>query len=106
MSRRSINGHSRRRSNKRKSAIKMVGSPSAPESARMTTPGSMLTEISSPMKKKAIERLELDRAFNRKRRAKWYNAGSMHDSQGYEAQDQELSSLASTGQYIPPDSAI
>ena len=99
MSRRSINGHSRKRRNK--SAVKKTV-----ESATMQTQGSVLTEISSPMKKKAIERLELDRAFNRKRRAKWYNAGDMQDSRGYEAQDQELSSLASTGQYIPPDSSI
>ena len=100
MSRRSINGHSRRRSNKRSAMKKTVETPI------MQTQGSVLTEISSPMKKKAIERLELDRAFNRKRRAKWYNAGNMQDSRGYEAQDQELTSLASTGQYIPPDSAI
>jgi len=103
MGRRSINGHSRRRSNKRSAIKKTVETPN------MQTQGSVLTDISSPMKNVEIASgpaLAAYRAFNRKRKAKWYNAGSMQDSQGYEAQDQELSSLASTGQYIPPDSAI
>ena len=79
----------------------------AAEAPEMETAATTLTELSSdsPMKKKAIDKLELDRQFRRKSRAKWYNAGDMHGARDtYEAQD--FDNLATTGQYIPSDEAI
>tara|TARA_R110002050_G_scaffold296606_1_gene456847 strand:+ start:1110 stop:1328 length:219 start_codon:yes stop_codon:yes gene_type:complete len=72
MPRRSINGHSRKRS--------------------------------SVFKKKAIEQLELDRQFKRKRDAKWYNTTNKEEQ--WDAQEEELGNFASTGVTIPPDEAI
>ena len=90
MGRRSINGHSR----KRKTAFKMAAS----------------AEASSPLKaegSKAVTQLELDRSFRRKRKAKWYATGEgRNPGMDYSEQEGELQSLASIGQYIPPDSAI
>lgn len=75
MPRRSINGHSRKRS--------------------------------SAFKKKAIDRLELDREFKRKKHARWYNRGNMEsDTASVDAQAEELGNLASTGVVIPPDKAL
>ena len=79
----------------------------AAEAPQMETAATTLTQLSSdsPMKKKAIDQLELDRQFKRKRRAKWYNAGDMHGSRDtYEAQD--FDNLATTGQFIPSDTPI
>lgn len=86
MGRRSINGHSRRRKNKHEAA----------ESSPLKAVGS-----------KAVTQLELDRSFKRKRKAKWYATGEgRNEGVDFEDQNEELSNLASTGQYIPPDSAI
>lgn len=64
----------------------------------------------SPLKaegSKAVTQLELDRSFKRKRKAKWYATGEgRNEGVDFEDQNEELSNLASTGQYIPPDSAI
>ena len=78
----------------------------AAEAPEMETAATTLTELSSdsPMKKKAIDKLELDRQFRRKRRAKWYNRGDMSSADTYVAQD--LDELATTGQFIPSQKAI
>ena len=56
------------------------------------------------LKKKAIEQLELDRQFKRKRDAKWYNTTNKEEQ--WNAQEEELGNFASTGVTIPPDEAI
>jgi len=79
----------------------------AEEAPQMETVATTLTQLSSdsPMKSKAVDKLELDRQFKRKRRAKWYNAGDMHGARDtYEAQD--FDNLATTGQFIPSDTPI
>ena len=80
--------------------------PVAPPTA---STASMLGDLAnpqpSPLQKKSVEELELDREFKRKRRAKWYNRGDMSSAaDAYVAQD--LDELATTGQFIPSQKAI
>jgi hypothetical protein len=88
MPRRSINGHSRRRS----SAFKKKNSG--------MTGGEVAVSALSPVAGIAL----LTKEHKRKRAAKWYSAGKGDDQ--WSAQEEELGNLASTGVTIPPGEAI